>query len=61
VERDRVDRDRVTEEVEELAVASGGVGAGEPAGVVERSVDGFGVAASRVEVLVFGVGGWDGA
>ena len=46
VKRERVDGDRVADEVEELAVVADAVGAAEPAAVVEVPVDGFGVVAA---------------
>jgi len=51
VECDGVHGDAVAEDVEELAVAAGGVGAAEPAAVVEGPVDGLGVGAPRVKLL----------
>ncbi|MGZ6976433.1 MAG: hypothetical protein ACXVKQ_21045 [Acidimicrobiia bacterium] len=49
VEGEAVAHERVAEEVECLAVVADAVGAAEPEGVVEASVDGFGVVAARVE------------
>jgi hypothetical protein len=55
VQDEAVDREGVADEVEELAFTANGVGASEPAGVVEGAVDGFGVGAAVVERDVLGV------
>ena len=59
-ERERVDHERVAEQVEVLAGVADAVGAAEPEGVVEVAVDGLGVVAARVEPLEVGVAGRDG-
>ena len=60
VERERVDGEGEAEEVEVLAGVADAVGASEPHGVVEVTVDGFGVVAAGEEPFEVGVAGRDG-
>lgn len=61
VHGERVDAECVGEQVECLAVVPNAVCSAEPKCVVEVTVDGFGVVASRVEAREVGVAGWDGS
>ena len=60
VEGESVDHEGVAEEIEVLAGMAEAVGASEPEGVDEVSVDRFGVVAAWVETREVGVGGGDG-
>lgn len=59
VHGEAVHAESMSDEIEVLALVSDRVGSSEPQGVVERSVDGFSVAAAFVERFEVGVRGWD--
>src|SRR5262249_9396681 len=61
VQRQRVDRECEPDEVQQLADVSDAVSAAEPHCVVEVTVDGLGVVASREEPFEVGIAGRDGA
>ena len=61
VQGEAVDAEGVGDEVEVLAFVADGVCPAEPEGVVEGSVDGFGVVASGVEGAERGVARRDGS
>ena len=61
VECEAVDAQGVGEQVEGLAQMADAVCSSEPEGVIEVTVDAFGVIATRVETVEVGVVGWDRA